>query len=175
MSGLVICTLEGGKTILDLEAKGLKFKIADDLKEELSKDRPQNRSRGGEIAFYQGLFLKGSGNKALADQEEDAHLDALKLRGKLRLKRITEEIRGFADYGEIFLQYKKRGAILLERGFHPVFLSARTRTRVFPENVGPQNYVVDIGPYDPDGLCVHILSRDEKDPEVGVWPLFRPV
>lgn len=169
--GLVGCTLRG-MAYTDLKAEGLHvgltFKIAEDLENELLQDRLQNRSHTGLIAYHPYLFLPDSGNRALADQGEMVITDAEKFRGRLRLK---GDIGRLTEYGEIILEEWKKGIKLLERGKYP-YLSTRTRTGVFPQGVGPQNYVVDIGPLDPDGLCVHILSRDEEDPEVGVWPLF---
>lgn len=169
--GLTACTLRG-MPYADLKAEGVKFglffKIADDLEQELLKDKPQNRSRRGPVAYYRHLFLPESGNKALTDQFEMVFSEAQKFRGRLRLK--EKDVGRFTEYGEIILENLKKGIRLLERGRYP-YLSARTSTRVF-DGAGPQNYVVDIGPLDPDGLCVHILGRDEPDPEIGVWPLF---
>lgn len=169
--GLTACTLRG-MPYADLKAEGVKFglffKIADDLEQELLKDKPQNRSRRGPVAYYPHLFLPESGNKALTDQFEMVFSEAQKFRGRLRLK--EKDVGRFTEYGEIILENLKKGIRLLERGRYP-YLSARTSTRVF-DGAGPQNYVVDIGPLDPDGLCVHILGRDEPDPEIGVWPLF---
>ncbi|OGE25888.1 hypothetical protein A3C26_00945 [Candidatus Daviesbacteria bacterium RIFCSPHIGHO2_02_FULL_39_12] len=55
-----------------------------------------------------------------------------------------------------------------------LYLSARTRTRVFPDRVGPQSYVPIIGPYTEAGLRVDILGRDEPDRQVGTWVLLYP-
>lgn len=169
--GLIVYTLRGFN-YADLKAEclqaGLTFKIAADLENELLQDRSQNRSHTGLVAYYPHLFLPDSGNRALVDQGEMVISDVEKLRGRLRLK---GDIGRFTEYGEIILEEWKKGIKLMEKGKYP-YLSARTRTRVFPDNVGPQNYVADIGPLDPDGLCVHVLSRDEKDPEVGAWPLL---
>lgn len=170
---LVICTLTG-KTYADLKAEGLPFKIPADLEQELLQDRPKNRSHTNQVAFcYPGLFLPDSGNLPLAEQDHLVWEDALNLKGRLKLVAVAGGISRFTDYGEIILQYFKRGIRLLERGSYP-YLCARTRTRVFPNMVGIQNYVVDIGPFDQDGLNVRIMGRDEEEPDVGAWPLFYP-
>lgn len=170
-AGLEVCALRG-MTYADLKTEslnaGLTFKVAADLENELLQDRPLNRSRRGPVAYYSYLFLLDSGNRALADQGALVLGETQKLKGSLHIK--SGDIGRVSEYLEIILENWKKGVKLLEKGKYP-YLSARTRTRVF-DGAGPQNYVVDIGPLDPDGLRVHILGRDEEDPEVGVWPLF---
>lgn len=171
--GLVICTLRG-MTYAKLWVEGLYFKIASDLEQELLQDRKQNRAHINQVAFIPGLFLPDSNNRPLADQDSLVEEYLKDLEDRLKLKAVGGGISRFTDYGEIILQYYQKGIRLLERGSYP-YLCARTRTRVFPDMVGIQNYVVDIGPFDTDGLCLHILGRDEADSDVGAWPLFYPV
>lgn len=171
-AGLVVCTLTG-MTYAELKRGDMKFKIAEDLEQELLQDREKNRSHTNEVAFPSGLFLPNSSNEPLAIQDNLVREYVEDLRGRYRLKAVDGGISRLVDYGEIILQHLREGVRLLERGSYP-YLSARTRTRAFPETVGVQNYVADIGPFDPDGLNVHILGRDEGDPEIGVWPLLWP-
>lgn len=169
-----ICTLRG-MSYADLKTEGLPFKIAADLEQELLQDRPQNRAHINQVAFhYPSLFRPDSGDLPLAEQDHLIWQDTTDLKGRLKLVAVAGGISRFTDYGEIILQYFKKGIRLLEKGSYP-YLCARTRTRVFPDKVGIQNYVVDIGPFEPDGLNVRILGRDEADPDVGTWPLFYPV
>lgn len=160
-----------GFNIDDLKARGLRFKIAEDLEEELRKDRSQNYSHRGQVAIFPGQpFLSSSNNLPLANQDTLCRVQEDRLRRDYWVEGIGVGISRFADYGEIILQCLYKG-MLLKRDFYP-YLAARTRTRVFPDDVGSKNYVVHIGPFDDDGLCVDILSRDEGDPDVGVLPLI---
>ncbi|MBI2315289.1 hypothetical protein HYU93_04530 [Candidatus Daviesbacteria bacterium] len=164
-----------GRNLADLEQEGLRFTIADDLKEELLKQRPQNRSHQGEVAFMpERTILPDSNCLTLEFQDGIAKYYGERERGRLGLRGVRGGIARFADYGEIISNYlQETGVKLLGRSSTP-YPSARTRTRVFPEMVGPQNFVVDTGPYDSDGLNVRINSRDETDGDIGAWPLLYP-
>lgn len=165
----LICKLTG-KTISDLKRGDLAFKIAQDLELELQ----QKPSHITEVAFNpNNLFLPDSNYKSLAEQDNLVRLYIEGLRGGLRLKGVNAGIGRFADYGEIILQHLTAGNKLLQKGCY-LYPSARTRTRVFPEAVSSQNYVVQIGPFESEGLRVDILSREEGDCEIGAWPLIFP-
>lgn len=167
--------LLNGYNIADLEKRGLQFKIADDLREDLLQKRPQNRSHRSEVAFNpERTILPDSNCLALDAQDGLARYYGERERGRLRLKQVRGGIARMADYDEIILHYlQETGVRLLDRNSAP-YLSARTRTRVFPDMVGPQNFVTDIGPFDSDGLNVRINSRDEADGDIGAWPLLYP-
>lgn len=163
-----------GLSYADIKREGLRLKITRELEEALLLPREENRSHRNHAAFHPRLFLPGSNNKSLAMQESiiEEYVEDEIL--KLRLIAVDGGISRKVDDDEIISQFLKRGVILLERGKYPI-LRARTRTRAFPETaVGVQSYTIDIGPFDPDGLNVGTLGRDEGDPEVGGWPLLWP-
>ncbi|MBI2599906.1 hypothetical protein HYW43_03235 [Candidatus Daviesbacteria bacterium] len=171
---LLVYPFSFSQTHQDFAEDGLKFIINPNLDKELRLRTRERPTHPNELAFERSLFVPDSANLPLAQQDEVARTYVRQLRDKLGLVYVDGGIDRITDYERVILQHLRiRGAKLLEAGKY-LYPSARVRTRVFPDRVSSENYTPLIGPYEEDGLRVDILSREEGDPEVGVWVLLYP-
>lgn len=161
--------------IEDFKKEGLKFVIANDLETELIARTREKPSHANELAYLRQLFIPESSNLPLANQDALARSYVQELKDRLGLTYVMGGISRITDYEVVILgHFRKHGEYLLKAETY-VYPSARTRTRIYPHlPAGPANYVPYIGPYTEAGLRIDILSRDEGDPEVGVWVLLYP-
>lgn len=173
-AGRLIYSLTG-KSHTDIKSSGLVCDVSRDLDDELTIRTAEKPSHKNEVAFSPELFIPDSANLPLHEQDEIVREWGEQQKKDLGLVYVESGISRIADYEEVILRhFNETGLWLLNSGDYP-YLSAITRTRVFLDLPGSMNFVPFIGPFEERGLRIAIISREEADPQIGVWAFLYPL